>query len=59
MSWKAFLYKIVPNPWQIRHIADKRKQNTIAEIGRRVPQYDGIIGGTDSDVEGYGIDWLL
>ena len=58
-SWKAILYPMIPNPWQIKPIADKRKQNTIAEIGRRVPQYDGIIVGTDSDVEGYGIYWLL
>ena len=31
-SWKAILYPMIPNPWQIKPIADKRKQNTIAEI---------------------------
>ena len=56
---RPFVYPMIPNPWQIKPIADKRKQNAIAEIGRRVPQYDGIIVGTDSDVEGYGIYWLL
>ena len=58
-SWRAIVYPMIPNPWQIKPIADKRKQETIAEIGRRVPDYDGIIVGTDSDVEGYGIYWLL
>lgn len=58
-SWKAIVYPMIPDPWQIKPIADKRKQETIAEIGRRVPEYDGIIVGTDSDVEGYGIYWLL
>ena len=58
-SWKAIVYPMIPDPWQIKPIADPRKQATIAEIGRRVPQYDGIIVGTDSDVEGYGIYWLL
>ena len=58
-SWKAILYPMIPNPWQIKPIADKRKQDTIAEINKRVPDYDGIIVGTDSDVEGYGIYWLL
>ena len=58
-SWKAILYPMIPDPWQIKPIADRRKQDTIAEIRRRVPDYDGIIVGTDSDVEGYGIYWLL
>ena len=58
-SWKAILYPMIPNPWQIKPIADKRKQDTIAEIRRRAADYDGIIVGTDSDVEGYGIYWLL
>lgn len=58
-SWRAIVYPMIPDPWQIKPIADKRKQETIAEIGRRVPDYDGIIVGTDSDVEGYGIYWLL
>lgn len=58
-SWKAIVYPMIPNPWQIKPIADKRKIDTIAEIKRRVADYDGIIVGTDSDVEGYGIYWLL
>lgn len=58
-NWKAILYPMIPNPWQIKPIADKRKQDTIAEIRRRAADYDGIIVGTDSDVEGYGIYWLL
>ena len=58
-SWKAIVYPMIPDPWQIKPIADRRKQETLAQIKRRVADYDGIIVGTDSDVEGYGIYWLM
>ena len=50
---------MIPDPWQIKPIADRRKQETLAQIKRRAADYDGIIVGTDSDVEGYGIYWLM
>ena len=58
-SWKAIVYPMIPDPWQIKPIADRRKQETLAQIKRRAADYDGIIVGTDSDVEGYGIYWLM
>ncbi|MCQ2538619.1 MAG: toprim domain-containing protein, partial [Lachnospiraceae bacterium] len=58
-SWKAIVYPMIPEPWQFKAIADRRKQDTIQDSKRRAADYDGIVVGTDSDQEGYGIYYLL
>jgi DNA topoisomerase-3 len=50
---------MVPVNWKIKAIDDDYKKKTIASIRSKVNDYDGIIVGTDSDVEGYGIYYLL
>lgn len=56
-SWDSIEYPMIPNVWQITENADKKKiVDNIKNIAR---QYSGIIVGTDSDQEGYGIYYLL
>lgn len=59
VKWQNVDYPMIPTAWGIKPIPDKRKNETIRQIKTAVPSYDGIIVGTDSDVEGYGIYYLL
>lgn len=58
-SWENINYPIIPEKWGVKPIADPNKQKTIAYIQSKINKYDGIIVGTDSDTEGYGIYYLL
>lgn len=58
-QWGNIDYPMIPHVWGVKPINDKRKMAILAEIKQSAPQYDGIIVGTDSDVEGYGIYYLL
>ena len=58
-SWENINYPIIPEKWGVKPIADPNKQKTIAYIQSIINNYDGIIVGTDSDTEGYGIYYLL
>ena len=49
---------IIPDKWGIKAIAGT--SNTQKELKKEIAKgYDGIIVGTDSDVEGYGIYYLV
>ncbi len=58
-SWYKIQYPMIPSRWKICAIKDIRKQQLLNKIKSIAPSYDGIIVGTDSDVEGYGIYHLL
>ena len=50
---------MIPAQWRIKPINDNGKKKIISQIKNSVDSYDGVIVGTDSDVEGYGIYFLL
>lgn len=56
-SWDNIQYPMVPQQWKIEAI--KGKEKLIANIRKAAASHDGIIVGTDSDIEGYGIYFLL
>lgn len=58
-KWEEINYPIIPPVWKIRPIDDERKKKILAQIRNSILRYDGIIVATDSDVEGYGIYYLL
>lgn len=58
-KWDEIDYPIIPQQWGIKVLDDKRKKETLKKIKSSVSGYDGIIVGTDSDTEGYGIYYLL
>lgn len=58
-KWDEIDYPIIPQQWGIKALDDKRKKETLKKIKSLVSEYDGIIVGTDSDTEGYGIYYLL
>lgn len=58
-KWDEIDYPIIPQQWGIKALDDKRKKETLKKIKSSVSEYDGIIVGTDSDTEGYGIYYLL
>lgn len=58
-KWDEIDYPIIPQQWGIKVLDDKRKKETLKKIKSSVSEYDGIIVGTDSDTEGYGIYYLL
>lgn len=57
--WSDVDYPMIPQAWVIKPINDKGKIATLKKIKEIQGGYDGIIVGTDSDVEGYGIYYLL
>ena len=59
VKWNEVEYPMVPSEWKIKAINDTYKKKTIRNIREIIDNYDGIIVGTDSDVEGYGIYYLL
>ena len=58
-KWEDVTYPMVPGQWGIKAINDKWKKGVLQKIKESARSYDGIIVGTDSDVEGYGIYYLL
>lgn len=58
-KWDDIQYPMIPINWGVKAIDDAHKKKTIATIKSKAAEYDGIIVGTDSDVEGYGIYHLL
>lgn len=56
-KWDELSYPMIPDKWQVNGKKDK------AELLRRIKsclkECNGIIVGTDSDIEGYGIYWML
>lgn len=59
LKWAEVDYPMIPKTWGIKTINDKGKIKTIKEIKSKINDYDGVVVGTDSDVEGYGIYYLL
>lgn len=59
MKWQEIDYPMIPSRWKIKPINDGRKKEIIKLIKEKIDDYDGIIVGTDSDQEGYGIYYLL
>ena len=58
-KWDEVTYPMVPTVWGIKPINDSWKKSTLQKIKESVKNYDGLVVGTDSDVEGYGIYYLL
>ena len=50
---------LIPSTWKINVIAGREKLVKDLKTELKSGSYDGIIVGTDSDVEGYGIYYLL
>lgn len=59
VKWHDIDYPINPNYWKIKPIDDARKKKILGSIKEQSKHVDGIIVGTDSDLEGYGIYYLL
>lgn len=51
-KWEDISYPIEPRKWGIKAI--KGKTDILKRIQSIAHNYDGIIVGTDSDIEGYG-----
>ena len=58
-AWSDIQYPMIPEKWLIKPIQEKYKLKILNELKKRIPLYDGIIVGTDSDTEGYGIYYLI
>ena len=58
-NWAEIEYPMIPNTWKIKAINDPGKKKIISDIKKSLPNYDGVIVGTDSDTEGYGIYYNL
>lgn len=56
-NWDAIQYPMVPQQWKIEPI--KGKEEMIIRVRKAAAAHEGIIVGTDSDTEGYGIYYLL
>ena len=56
-KWENVSYPMLPDTWKIKPIKDK--VSILTKIKQMAPNYDGIIVGTDSDTEGYGIYYLV
>ena len=56
-KWNDVAYPMIPSTWKIKPIQDKL--TILKKIKQAAPSYDGIIVGTDSDTEGYGIYYLV
>lgn len=57
LSWDAVDYPMIPKEWKVELIPKEKKR--CDDIKNAIKNYDGMIVGTDSDVEGYGIYFLL
>lgn len=54
-SWDAVDYPMIPVKWKTEPIENEYKKKALGEIRDHVDEYDGVVVGTDSDTEGYGI----
>ena len=65
LKWDEVDYPIIPKKWKVKLIKNKDKEKekknkeTLKQIKHLITVSDGIIVGTDSDTEGYGIYYLL
>lgn len=55
--WDEIRYPMIPTDWKI--IGKTEEKDLLARIKNCMKACDGIIVGTDSDIEGYGIYWML
>ena len=58
-KWESIQYPMIPETWRIKPINDKNKKAVLKKLKEEIRKYDGVIVGTDSDMEGYGIYYLL
>lgn len=58
-KWDLIQYPMIPRTWKIKPINDSRKKTILKNLQQSIRKYDGVIVGTDSDMEGYGIYYLL
>lgn len=58
-SWDSVDYPMIPTSWKVEPIEDNYKKKLLNEIKSSINNYDGVVVGTDSDVEGYGIYYLM
>lgn len=56
-KWQDISYPIIPRQWKIK--GKREKASLLKQIKEKLKDCDGIIVGTDSDIEGYGIYWML
>ncbi|MCC2254556.1 topoisomerase C-terminal repeat-containing protein [Ruminococcus sp. CLA-AA-H200] len=56
-KWWEIQYPMIPGKWGVKPIKGKTKM--LQEIKKKAAECDGIIVGTDSDTEGYGIYFLI
>mgnify|MGYP005781168865 FL=1 len=59
LHWDEVTYPMVPDHWGIKPIENARSRKLLHEIAQKTSSYEGFIVGTDSDMEGYGIYFLL
>lgn len=58
-KWYEIDYPIVPTVWKLKGDTGTGKGEILKQVKDNYSRYDGIIVGTDSDVEGYGIYYNL
>ena len=59
LHWDEVTYPMVPQQWGIKPIDNPQSKKLLHEISQKASSYEGFIVGTDSDMEGYGIYFLL
>lgn len=59
VPWMRISYPMVPAQWKTLPIKDSYKQKTLKELREKIAQCDALICATDSDVEGYGIHFMV
>lgn len=59
VPWGKIDYPMIPSVWRIKPIQDDGRLKAIEQVRQEAGRHDGIIVGTDSDTEGYGIYYLL
>lgn len=59
LSWDKVDYPMIPAHWKIKMIQKEYNEKVMREIKSKLDLVNGLIVGTDSDVEGYGIYYLL
>lgn len=59
LKWHMVDYPMIPAHWNIKMISKDCNIKIMKEIKSKLDYVDGLIVGTDSDVEGYGIYYLL
>lgn len=57
--WQQITYPMIPQRWFIKGISDDYKKKTLAAVKAKAKECDALICATDSDIEGYGIFYLL